>query len=60
VSSNALEADERPWEIDHLGGHRVRSEYLIDLALTFISAKGSEREHLTNRVLASCLNAPKT
>lgn len=60
MSSNALETSERSWEIGHLGGHRVWSEYLGDLALTFISAIRPAREHLTNRVLASCLNAPKT
>jgi hypothetical protein len=38
MSSNALETDERSWESGHFGGHRMRSKYLIDCALTKISA----------------------
>jgi hypothetical protein len=38
MSSNTLKTDERSWESGHFGGLRVRSKYLIDYALTNISA----------------------
>lgn len=36
LSGEALEADERPWEIDHFGGHSVISEDLIVPLLCFM------------------------